>query len=84
MNGGVLFLTSQGAADAPPATKNGARTPKVVPSHAAQNFDLVSFSSTTRDLHRRKKTSRQQTAEINSLKKKKLSTTSPNRMVTAQ
>jgi hypothetical protein len=82
MNGGVLFLTSQGAAD-PPATKNGARTPKVVPSHAAQNFDLVSFSSTTRDLHRRKKTSRQQTAEINSLKKKKLSTTSPNRMVTA-
>jgi len=74
---------SQGAADAAPATNNRARTPMAAPSHVAQNFDLVFCSSTTDDLHHRKKTSRQQTAEINSLKKKKLSTTPPYGMVTA-
>ena len=71
-------LPSNGNATATPsAWAARTRKPKAAPSHAAQNFDLVFFSSTKHDLHHRKKTARQQLAAINLLKKKNFSTTSP-------
>ena len=84
MNGGGEDLRSQGAANTESANNNRASTPKAVPSHADQNFDLVFFGSITRNQHRRKKTSRQQLAAIILLKKKNSSMTSPNAIVSPQ
>lgn len=84
MNGGGEDLRSQGAANTDSANNNRASTPKTVTSHADQNLDLVFFGSITRNQHRRKKTSRQQLAEIILLKKKNFSMTSPNAIVSPQ
>jgi hypothetical protein len=55
MNGGALFLMSQGAADAASAAIRRVIATKIAAIHAAQRLDVIVFSSITRGLYHEKR-----------------------------